>query len=75
MNENCLFGFQCPSCGSCGPFYIEARLVVLVHDDGTDFPEQDNMDVMEWDNESYCKCYNCELYGTVKDFKLEKSND
>jgi hypothetical protein len=27
------------------------------------------MDVMEWDNESYCQCYNCELSGTVKDFK------
>ena len=70
MNENCLLGFQCPRCGSCGPFYIEARALVLVHDDGTDYPKGE----LDWGDESYCECYNCEVYGTVKDFKREKSN-
>jgi hypothetical protein len=69
MNENCLLGFQCPSCDSCGPFYIEARIVVLVHDPGLDFS---NSKIVS-DDDSRCKCYSCELSGTVKDFKLEKT--
>ena len=49
---------------------IEARIVVLVHDDGIE-----NVDAkMDWEDNSYCECDNCARYGTVKDFKLEKSN-
>jgi hypothetical protein len=64
MNENCLLGFQCPRCGCCGPFYIEAKTVVLVYDDGTE-----NVDgELDWGDESYCECHNCHHFGTVKDF-------
>lgn len=69
-NENCLQGFRCPSCESEGPFKIEARVLVTVYDDGTDDSGSDT----EWDDGSYCECFNCGKRGTVKDFTNGKGD-
>ena len=70
-NENCLKGFRCPSCESEGPFKIEARVVVMVYDDGTVDSGYDT----EWDDGSHCECFDCGKYGTVKDFTNKKKGD
>ena len=70
-NENCLAGFRCPSCGSEGPFKIEARVLVTVYDDGTD----GSYSGTEWDGGSYCECFDCGKDGTVKDFTNKKKGD
>lgn len=69
-NENCLKGFRCPSCESEGPFRIEACVIVMVYDDGTDGSDSDT----EWGDDSYCECFNCGKYGTVKDFTNKKDD-
>lgn len=68
-NENCLEGFECPMCGSYGPFRIHATLSgeTLVHDDGTD----DICGDIEWDNTSVCRCADCGHSGIVRDFTDE----
>ncbi len=65
-NTNCLEGMRCPQCGSYGPFQIEARTVVLVEDDGTEFVGAE----IEWDNDSFCACPECEKVGVVADFTV-----
>jgi hypothetical protein len=66
-NNNCLEGMGCPNCGSEGPFKIEAVSTFTVSDDGT----EDHGDV-EWDDESFCQCEDCDHKGTVADFTLEQ---
>jgi hypothetical protein len=68
-NTNVLEGFRCPNpdCGSYGPFKIEVKQYVVVHDDGTDLPEGDT----EWDDENYCQCCECDHEATVKAFNEE----
>ena len=51
-NSNCLEGVKCPVCGGEGAFKIEARVVVLVTDEGTEDQGSD----YEWDQDSYCEC-------------------
>ena len=65
-NENCLEGMQCPHCGDYGPFKIEVRCIVTMHDDGTD-----DYDDTNWDGDSYCRCMNCGEEATVKAFREE----
>lgn len=71
-NDNCLAGMKCPECGSLEPFVIECKACVLMHDEGSD--EVGNLD---WENDSFCKCEECEFHGTVSDFSFmkKKSND
>jgi hypothetical protein len=64
-NTNCLYGFRCPKCESLEPFYIESKVIVRVTDSGTEETEGD----IEWDDESYCRCGECDLVGSVKEFK------
>jgi len=63
-NENCLEGLRCPGCGAFEPFYIDAKVNVLVFDDGTD--ECANF---EWDADASCTCRECKHVGTVKTFR------
>lgn len=65
-NSNCLDGFECPACGSYGPFYIRATVTgeTLVSDDGTEGVMGD----VEWDDNSACRCADCGHPGTVREF-------
>lgn len=65
MNTNCLEGMACPKCQSEGPFWINAKLDILMHDDGHDTDGGDT----EWDGESACTCKECQHGGTVADFR------
>lgn len=68
-NTNCLWGFQCPKCGSYEPFRIEITTMLTVHDNGTSDTENH-----EWSDTSYCECPKCERFGTVADFYLSENN-
>lgn len=65
-NENCLQGFECPACGSYGPFRIRATVSgeTLVTDFGTEGVEGD----VEWEDHSRCRCADCGHGGTVREF-------
>lgn len=65
-NENSLEGFECPECGSYGPFRISATVSgeTLVTDDGTEGVEGD----VEWEDSSTCRCTDCGHSGAVRDF-------
>ena len=72
-NTNCLEGMKCPNpdCDSpYGPFEIECKTSVTVHDDGTDGDTKDT----EWDDDSWIQCKSCQTVGTVADFR-EKADD
>lgn len=62
--ENCLAGWRCPRCKSYGPFAVTIKATVIMDDDGFDV-EGDT----EFEDDSFARCENCELAGTVKDFK------
>lgn len=66
-NENCLQGFECPECGSYGPFRIGATVSgeTLVMDDGTEGVEGD----VEWSDDSTCRCTDCGHSSTVRNFR------
>jgi hypothetical protein len=66
-NTNCLEGMQCPDCGSFEPFNIAVKTMMKVFDNGTD----DHGDT-DWDEDSYCECCNCQLYGSVAQFKTQQ---
>ena len=63
-NTNCLVGIRCPSCGSEGPFIIEATVQVVMSDEGSEYGEGD----LHWDEESYMRCAECDFDGTAADF-------
>lgn len=71
-NINCLEGFKCPKCGADDVFYIEARVVLKLTDEGTsdaDYPH-------EWDNKDRCSCLNdtCEYTGLIGEFRGIKND-
>ena len=65
-NSNCLEGFCCPKCGSTAPFDIAVTLIKRMFDDGSE--AYGNADE-EWCDSSYCKCFKCDLIGTVATFR------
>jgi len=67
MNDNCLQGFECPKCGSLGPFWIQAvmRAEILMSDDGT--VEEKDMST-DWEEDSDCRCPECGYEAWVLDF-------
>ena len=71
MNKHILVGLQCPECGSFDPLIIETQTNFCVWDEGFDIKNSK----INWDENSKCTCGICKFHGTVKDFKLEKSND
>lgn len=67
-NENCLEGIKCPKCKSLGPFSIMGKALFKVSDDGTeDFTE------VEWKDNNFCECRDCNFRGVVADFKKKES--
>ncbi len=67
-NTNCLEGMACPSCGSYGPFTIEALVFLEVSDNDTE-----QGDDSEWNDDSYCRCHECGEIGTVGTFTEKAS--
>lgn len=65
-NDNCLKGFQCPTCGWTDSFDIVAECTVTMLDGGT----TDERD-FEWDGDAHCSCCNCSLNGTVQHFRMD----
>jgi hypothetical protein len=66
-NTNCLDGLKCPKCGSLGPYGISVRAFATVSDDGTD-----EFDGVEWEDDSYCGCMECNFKGEVRNFFVPK---
>ena len=66
-NNNCLAGMACPSCGSVGPFAIQASVIVLVGDDGI----LEDTSGHEWNDTSICGCDSCDHSGTVATFTVQ----
>ena len=64
-NTNCLEGMACPQCGSLGPFTIEIKTTVVMHDDGSELGRGHE----QWDGDSYCGCRECDTHGVVSDFR------
>lgn len=66
MNDNCLEGMKCPKCSSEGPYKILGVAWFLVDDDGTyDF------DDVDWDDNTECKCTECNFLGITYNFKQQ----
>ena len=61
-NKNCLEGIRCPECGHEDAFRIEAQIMVIVRDDGT----EDGGGDYAWDDESPCRCAECNHAGKIK---------
>lgn len=70
LNENTLIDFACPKCGHRSDFHIEFKSVGRFSDMGCD--EHDDM---EWSDNSYCMCGNCNHVGAVEDFTIEGLDD
>ena len=68
MNDNCLAGFRCPSCGEEDALYIGYTMdaVILTWDSGTDDIHGD----LEYDGWSVATCPSCHWSGTVNDLYL-----
>jgi hypothetical protein len=72
-NENCLEGLRCPQCGSEEPFRVEVKVMMLIWDDGED---DDSMSAgRNWDDASYCECFECHHTGTVADFRIAAGDE
>jgi len=68
-NTNCLEGMSCPKCGSRGPFFIAATVMVKVTDEGSE-PIDGNH---EWHDDTHATCgdHECAFAGTVLNFSEE----
>ena len=67
-NKNCLEGMRCPKCGSYDAFNILITTQMRFTDEGEDFLN-DKGSAQEWDDDSWCRCCECDWDGKVKDFK------
>lgn len=59
-NVNCLEGWQCPNCGSYGPFNVACETIVRLWDDGSD-----QVGDLDFDEDSWAGCVACGHDGTV----------
>jgi hypothetical protein len=66
-NTNCLEGVKCPKCGQEDLFKIAASVIVEVSDDGT----EDQGGDYEWDQQAFCRCFECDHTGKLADFTIE----
>lgn len=64
-NNNCLANVACPNCGSRGPFRVEVKTVVTMHDNGT----EDHGDTES--TGGYTQCLACGSEGVDADFYIE----
>ena len=63
-NDNVLDGFKCPKCGTYGPFWIRCLRDYLFCDEGS----IDETGDFEWDDDTHCRCSECDFEGAIKDF-------
>ena len=68
-NTNCLAGIKCPQCGYEDKFRIECHVVMTVTDEGT----EDIAGDVEWQDESWCVCANCERQGELRSFRIPEA--
>jgi hypothetical protein len=66
-NKNCLAGIKCPQCGSEAPFYIDARVLAYVTDDGAEAAGNASID---WDLDSHTECMECGAEGPLSTFTV-----
>ena len=64
-NTNCLEGIACPKCGNDFRIFIEAKTLAVVTDDGAE-----TFGDMEWDDDSYAECPECQHHGTLGEFRI-----
>ena len=64
-NTNCLEGWKCPGCGQDEAFFVSAVINMLLTDDGTE--HVGGADAY-YDDESFCRCFDCDEEGKVSDF-------
>ena len=65
-NENCLFGMECPQCGSEGGFRIDIKCTAYVTDDGVD---ECSLQHCDWEDDAYCECVDCGHGAKVATFR------
>lgn len=70
-NENCLNGIQCPKCGNQDRFLIEAMVIAEVTDDGADLASPRDGNGFEWNDNSHCRCPECEHFGPLQMFSTQ----
>ena len=70
-NTNCLEGIRCPDCGNEDEFRIECHVVMKVTDDGV----MDSAGDVEWDEDSWCFCPQCEREGKLALFRVEEEDE
>jgi hypothetical protein len=63
-NTNCLEGVKCPECGHEDGFYIQAKVLVFVTDEGTEAQNGE----YEWDDSNYCQCASCKYENSLSAF-------
>ena len=68
-NTNCLEGIRCPKCAQEDRFMIAAKIIAEVTDDGADVASPMYGNGFEWDDDSYCRCPECDFEGKLKDFR------
>jgi hypothetical protein len=69
-NHNCLEGIRCPQCGNEDRFIIAAHVMAEVTDDGADIASPMYGSGFEWDDDSYCRCPECDREGPLKEFHI-----
>jgi hypothetical protein len=72
-NQNCLEGIKCPSCGNEDRFIIAASVMAEVMDDGAELASPQYGNGFEWDDESHCRCPECDLDGSLADFRVQEA--
>ena len=69
-NTNCLEGLRCPKCKQDDMLHIAGTSLFHVVDDGT-LQHED----IEWDDDSFARCPQCNFEGILKDFRIEEVED
>jgi hypothetical protein len=72
-NNGCLEGIKCPSCGNEDRFIIAASVMAEVTDDGAELASPQYGNGFEWDDDSDCRCPECDLNGTLTDFRVQEA--
>ena len=70
VNTNCLTGIRCPHCGSEDAFYISARVLAYVTDNGAEAASNASI---EWDSDSHAECAECGADGPLGNFTVSIS--
>lgn len=64
-NTNCLKGWECPECKQSDAFLVSAVVNILLMDDGSEPVEGADE---YYDDETFCRCFDCDFEGKVRDF-------